>query len=173
MKNDGIDDYLEKLSPNWKENFPQLKNYFEEIHLLEDELLSNQRGDIYYVNDGIIGKYERKLPQRYILRNEIIIVSILHSNLQFKALQESHLWVISRQSLHRVVALYADIMPIYDNMVHQQQEALEFRLQLLEMPKSERMDFLRSKFASVIPHITRKELAQFLNISEEYLRRIF
>ena len=81
--------------------------------------------------------------------------------------------IASGPKLYELHQHYAGIIQLNHRFWLDHHKHLEYRSTLLEDPKAERLEVFRQDFQSVIPLITRKELAQYLNLSEEYLRRLF
>lgn len=166
-------DYLNDVFPTWKQEVPKFMDYFEELHLEAGEPLPSQRGDIYFITSGAIGKYEKMIPKRYITMRELIIIPFDSKPLLFVALEDSSILFLQRPDLYRLARDYSVTIQLYDQLRAKQEKAVDFRATLLEMPKAERLEVFRSKFTRIIPLITRTELAKFLGISREYLRKIF
>lgn len=168
-----LTDYLNDVFPTWKQEVPTFMDYIEEIHLEMDEPLPSLRGDIYFVSRGAIGKYQKKIPKRYITPGELIIIKFDSKPLFFRALQDSCIMLLQRRDLYRLANLYPVTIQLYDQLLAKQEQSADFRELVLEMPKVERLEAFRSKFSSIIPLISRTELAKYLGVSREYLRKIF
>ncbi|WP_270087389.1 cyclic nucleotide-binding domain-containing protein [Sphingobacterium sp. SYP-B4668] len=165
--------YLSQLYPLWQQKSPLLLDYFEHRVFETGEFVDVYPGDLYIVNKGTVGKYYKKTPKRYILRHELIMVPSERSGFNFKALESCHLWMLSQQKLHDILSRYPQSHVLQQLLLSKQQQSLDFRTQLLELPKADRLSFFRKQYSTVIPLISRTELAQFLHISGEYLRRLF
>lgn len=175
MKTENIDliKLLTEVFPSWLQEIPELPDHFQECVLEPHEYLSLQRGDIYLVSGGSFGKYDRKEPIRYILPGELIIGPLKRNHTVFKSLNGSRAYLLDRPTLYRISQQYPHTLELYDELLQKQLEAMEFRQHILSLPKGERLEYFRSKYAPVLPIISRKELASFLQISVELLRKIF
>lgn len=168
-----LTDFLTEIFPTWATEIPDLAGYFHEYFLEPGELLNTERGDIYLVSEGAFGKYTRREPLRYILPGELIIIGLRRRYHTFKALNFSRVYMLDRPSLYRISCEYPNTMTLYDELLQRQQDSLEFRQQILLMPKAHRYAYFKSCYATIVPLIDRKELAVFLQISPELLRRVF
>lgn len=168
-----LTDYLNSIFPTWEKEVPTFMDYIEEINLEIDEPLPNQRGDIYFVSSGSIAKYHKKIPKRYITPGELIMIKFDSKPLFFRALEDSCILLIQRHDLYQLSANYPVTIQLYDQLLAKQEQAADFREMVLEMPKVERLEMFRSKFSRIIPLISRTELATYLGVSREYLRRLF
>lgn len=168
-----LTDYLNAIFPSWETEVPTFMDYIEEIKMETDEPLPSQRGDIYFVSIGAIGKYQKKIPKRYITTGELIIIKFDSRPLLFRALEDSCVMLLQRHDLYRLADLYPVTIQLYDQLLAKQEQSADFRETLLEIPKAERLEVFRSKFGRIIPLISRTELALFLGVSREYLRRLF
>ena len=175
MKHDSItiENYLTELWPDWRQEIPHLLDLFNELTLEEGELLPNQRGDIYYLIWGTIGKYSKKEPLRYIDTGELIIIPLKPSLLLFKALIRTKVMLLQRPALYKIVEECPRSIILYDEILSRQQESSEFRNSILKLPKGQRLEAFRSRYSRVTAIISRKELADFLKISIESLRKQF
>ncbi|MBD1422568.1 cyclic nucleotide-binding domain-containing protein [Sphingobacterium chuzhouense] len=81
--------------------------------------------------------------------------------------------MIQRHDLYQLAENYPVTIQLYDQLLAKQEQAADFRELILEMPKAERLEAFRSKFSTIIPLISRTELASYLGVSREYLRRLF
>lgn len=175
MKNNPteLDIYLSSLWPEWQHEIPDLLTRFQELHLEQDEFLPSQRGDIYFLAWGTIGKYGKKEPLRYISSGELIIIPLKPAVLQFKALIPCKVMLLPRADLYKIVELYPRSIQLYDELLSKQQESIDFRSTLLKLPKAARLEAFRARYAPVTAIINRKELAEYLKISIQYLRQHF
>ena len=175
MKKDSItiENYISFLWPHWRTDIPQLPDAFEELTLDNGELLPYQRGDIFYLVSGTIGKYCKKEPIRYISTGELIIIPLKPRILLFKTLTGSKVMLLRRDALYRIVGEFPKSIILYDELLSKEQESDEFRNYLLKLPKGNRLEAFRARYPMVPSLVNRKELAEFLNISIESLRKIF
>ncbi|WP_437918761.1 hypothetical protein [Sphingobacterium sp. LRF_L2] len=165
--------YLTSIFPEWKKEVPLLPTYFEEIQLERGEPLPSQRGDIYFVQRGTIGKYLKNIPQRYIQANQLIIVPLIAKPPLFKALEDSTILLLPLPVRYQIARQYPCMIEVYDHLRAKQEKDVDFRTSILEMPRTQRLKAFRSKFERLDVLLPRIELAQFLGISREYLRKIF
>ncbi|WDF66929.1 hypothetical protein PQ465_11490 [Sphingobacterium oryzagri] len=167
-----LERYLGRLWPQWKQEIPHLLRDFEELHLESGEHLPSQRGDIYFIASGIVGKYIKNAPIRYSSNNEVIIVPLKPSTVQFRVLADATVFVLERSVLYQIVEQHPRSIMFYDELLIKQQQAIDFRYDLLQLPKAARLDALRTKYPPLMGLLSRTELAAFLDISKEYLRRL-
>ena len=168
-----IDNYVTNIWPEWRNETPNLMDSFDELTLEYGEILPYQRGDIFYLASGTIGKYHKKEPIRYIDTGELIIIPLKPNILLFKALTDSTVMLLQRDALYRIVRQFPESIVLYDQLLSSQQESIEFRNYILKLPKGDRLEAFRVRYPAVSSLISRKELAEFLNISIESLRKAF
>ncbi|MFD2553094.1 Crp/Fnr family transcriptional regulator [Sphingobacterium tabacisoli] len=169
----GLDQYLSSIKADWKIHYPDLEKHLQLEQLYASEWLYHEQGCIYLLLEGVLGKYKKNIPLRYVLPHEPIIILQEQSPTRFKALTHALLYKIDQQKLYELHRLYSDIAQLYHRIWLNHHQYLEYRNNLLEYRKGERLEVFRKDFQVVIPLITRKELAQYLNLSEEYLRQLF
>ncbi|SKB64929.1 hypothetical protein SAMN05660841_01688 [Sphingobacterium nematocida] len=168
-----LNDYLSRIQGDWEVRYPGLERHLQLEQLCSHEWLHYEPGCSYLVLEGVLGKYKKKSPQRYVIRAEPILTALEPSPTRFKALSDALLYKIDQQSLYELHWVYTDMIQLNHRIWLDHHKYLEYRTNLLEQPKGERLDIFRKDYQAVIPLITRKELAQYLSISEEYLRQLF
>ena len=168
-----LDHYLSAMQANWQTRYPGLEAHFQLEQLCAYEWLHHEPGCSYLLLEGALGKYRKKSPLRYVLPKEPIIIGLEISPVRFMALSDALLYKIPQQKLYELHQLYGDIIQLNHRIWLDHHKYLEYRTQLLEYPKGERLEVFRKDYQAVIPLITRKELAQYLSLSEEYLRQLF
>lgn len=165
--------YLTELVPDWQKLMPDLLENFEELSLEEGEYLSIQRGDIYFLQSGTIGMYFKKTPQRYIQAREFILVPLTTRPIQFRVIEQCSVVLLDLSARYMIMRKYPSMIEVYDQFRSIQDKHADFRITILEIPKSRRLEKFQSKYGSLTFRLPRYELAQFLGISREYLRKLY
>lgn len=165
--------FLSTVYPDWPIDFPDLPDYVEPFVIESGEFLPGQLGDIYFVGEGSIGKYEKSRPKRYILPRELIFTPLTRHRYQFIALEKSVVYFLDRKKLYELAAIYPKHIVLYDLLREQHQKEMDIRAHLLSLDKIERLEAFRLHYRMILGLVARQELAKFLCVSREYLRLIF
>lgn len=166
-----LDEILKEIDEDWRLNVTELFNAFEEVHFKKDELLSNNWGELYFIAEGIFGKYEKSCPMRYAIAGESIMIPNYRHKYIFKALTDSKVYMIPREVLYHLNKRNPYIFPLYDKIMARQERYLDFKTKLKDLPNCERLPVVLAKFPKIRQYITNKELACFLGYSRETLRK--
>lgn len=168
-----LNQYLSRIQDDWEARYPGLEKYLQLERLCSHEWLRYEPGCSYLVLEGVLGKYKKNSPLRYAIPTEPILAALEPSAIRFKALSDALLYKIDQQRLYELHRVYGDMIQLNHRIWLDHHKYLEYRTNILEQPKGERLDIFRKDYQAVIPLITRRELAQYLSISEEYLRQHF
>lgn len=171
-KEDLLDSFFSDINPQWKHEIPELSAVFEEEHFMKGERLVNDWGELYLIVEGIFGKYEKTCPLRYAIAGESLMIPNHKHRYQFIALSESRAYRTSLRQLEEINAHNSKVFYLYANLTDKQQIYLDYRHKLLSIHNEDKYDFVFDKYPDILSHITQKELARFMGISIELLRRI-
>jgi len=78
----------------------------------------------------------------------------------------------TRKQLYTINAKNPKLFPIYASLMDKQQQYLDYRAKLLSLPNPEKYEFVFDKYPNIRQYIKHKELARFMGIGEELLRRM-
>ncbi|MDM1296516.1 hypothetical protein HX021_19700 [Sphingobacterium sp. N143] len=123
--------------------------------------------------DGIFGKYEKTCPVRYAIAGESLMIPNHRHAYQFTALSDCRTYRTSLKQLEEINDRNPKVFYLYANLKERQQSYLDYRHKLLSLHNQDKYDFIFNKYPDILSHITQKELAKFMGISMELLRRIF
>lgn len=164
--------FLKDIHSDYVSAMPELTDAFEEIRFVKGEHLTNNWGELYLIVEGIFGKYEKTFPVRYAISGESLMIPNHSHNFQFIALSDSRTFMTTRKQLYTINAKNPKLFPIYASLMDKQQQYLNYRAKLLSLPNPDKYDFVFDKYPDIRQYIKHKELAQFMGISEELLRRL-
>lgn len=168
-----FDSFLSTVYPAWEQDFADLPNAVDQFSIASDELLPAHLGYIYYIAQGAIGEYDKDSPKRYILAGQLIITPLKKNQIRFKALRESEVYYLDRKTLYHLSHSHPQYIELYDLLREQHEHEKEYREYLLSLDKAVRLEHFRKQYASIIPLIPRQELASYLSLSRESLRKLF
>ena len=171
-KEDLLDCFFSDINPHWKHEIPELSFVFEEEHFTQGERLVNDWGELYLIIDGIFGKYEKTCPVRYVTAGESLMIPNHKHRYQFIALRDCRTFRTSLRQLEEINAHNSKVFYLYANLQDKQQTYLDYRHKLLSLNNQDKYDFVFDKYPTILSYITQRELAQFMGISMELLRRI-
>ncbi|MDR0265055.1 MAG: hypothetical protein LBJ04_17690 [Sphingobacterium sp.] len=171
-KEDLLDPFFRDLQPQWRREIPALSAIFEEERFIKGEQLMNNWGDLYLLIDGIFGKYEKKYPVRYALAGETLMIPNHRHSYQFVALSDCRTYRTSLKQLDEINKNNPKVFYLYANLKEKQQVYLDYRHRLLSLHNQDKYDFVFDKYPDIRSYVRHKELAQFMGISEELLRRM-
>lgn len=172
-KEDLLDSFFRDIHPQWLSEIPKLSAVFEEERFVRGEQLINDWGDLYLIVEGIFGKYEKTCPVRYAIASESLMIPSQKHSYQFVALTDCRAYRSSLQQLAKINDNNPKVFYLYANLKEKQQTYLDYRHKLLSLHNQDKYDFVFDKYPDILSHITQRELAQFMGISIELLRRIF
>lgn len=164
--------FLKDIHGEWISAIPELTDAFAEIRFVKGEYLTNNWGELYLIAEGIFGKYEKTCPVRYAISGESLMIPNHSHNYQFIALTDCRTFMTTRKQLYTINAKNPKLFPIYASLMDKQQQYLDYRAKLLSLPNPDKYDFVFDKYPDIREFIKHKELAQFMGISEELLRRL-
>lgn len=163
--------YLNRHISLWEQTIPDLLIHFEQVNLEVNEYLPCQRGDIYFVCKGYLGQYRKNQPIAYFQVGHPILLSLQNSPAPLKALTDSTILMLRRETTYLLNEKYTGTFELYQQLSVLHEKIIKFKDELRSIPKMQRLAAFRQEYKAIIPLISRKELAQFLGISREYLRR--
>lgn len=173
IKEDLLDPFFRDIDPRWQHEIPELSAVFEEERFSPGERLINDWGDLYLIVDGIFGKYEKTCPVRYAISGESLMIPNHKHRYQLIALSDCRTYRTSLRQLEEINAHNSKVFYLYANLKDKQDTYLDYRHKLLSLNNQDKYDFMFDKYPDILSHITQRELAQFMGISIELLRRIF
>ncbi|KKX52109.1 hypothetical protein [Sphingobacterium sp. IITKGP-BTPF85] len=77
----------------------------------------------------------------------------------------------TRKQLYEINAKNPNLLPIYIGLMEKQQNYLDYRQHLRDLPNIDKYPFLLEKYPNITKYVTQIELAQFMGMSREYLRQ--
>jgi len=163
--------FLKDIHAEWVSAIPELTDAFEEIRFVKGEYLTNNWGELYLISEGIFGKYEKTCPVRYAIRGESLMIPNHRHNYQFIALSDCRTFMTTRKQLYEINAKNPNLLPIYIGLMEKQQNYLDYRQHLRDLPNIDKYPFLLEKYPNITKYVTQIELAQFMGMSREYLRQ--
>ncbi|MEN5055612.1 hypothetical protein [Sphingobacterium kitahiroshimense] len=163
--------FLKDIHAEWVSAIPELTDAFEEIRFVKGEYLTNNWGELYLISEGIFGKYEKTCPVRYAIRGESLMIPNHRHNYQFISLSDCRTFMTTRKQLYEINAKNPNLLPIYIGLMEKQQNYLDYRQHLRDLPNIDKYPFLLEKYPNITKYVTQIELAQFMGMSREYLRQ--
>ena len=165
---------LASYSPDkMEEEWEALKRHLSLICCQANDRLPVSPGDIYFLAEGVILKYEDEKICRIIKPQQLVFVPLHPHNKRFCALSDCRLLVLGRSSLYDILAAYPRVLYIYDGLLDLWHEQSQDRADLLAMTKLLRVEYFKSMHGDVINSMSRRDIARYVGVSEEYLRRLF
>ncbi|MFD2556726.1 hypothetical protein [Sphingobacterium tabacisoli] len=131
----------------------------------------SNRGDICFLAEGILLKTQLTTITRIIKADQLIFVPLRPKAVYFQALSHCRLLLLSRDSLYAIIERFPRAVRIYDSLLDLWFEQSDERLLLLEMQKAERIDVFMRQHKDVYPYMSRRDIANYISVSEEYLRK--
>ncbi len=171
-KEDLLDSFFGDIHPQWRNEIPELATVFEEERFIRGEQLINDWGDLYLIIDGSIAKYEKTCPVRYAIAGESLMIPNQRHSYQFTALSDCRTYRTSLKQLKEINESNPKVFYLYANLKEKQQTYLDYRHKLLSLHNHDKYDFVFGKYPDILSLITQRELAKFMGISMELLRRI-
>lgn len=167
-----LDSFFRDINPQWQTDIHELSTVFEEEHFMKGERLINDWGELYLIVDGIFGKYEKTSPVRYAIAGESLMVPNHKHRYQFTALSDCRTYRTSLQKLVEINAHNSKVFHLYANLTDKQQTYLDYRHKLLSLNNQDKFDFVFDKYPDLRSYVKHHELARFMGISSELLRRL-
>ncbi len=165
--------FLSKFDKNYQQIIGSFWKYINTVSLSEGEYLSNNLGDVFFISSGYLGKYCQGSPDRYIGPGELVVIPLSSHLNHFKSLTDSKAYRIERKSLYLIIKKFPESLPLFEEIKEIHLHDLQFRYRLLKLPKRERLKYFKKSYPSIATIVSRKELADYLDVSTEYLRRFF
>lgn len=154
------------------EEWAYLTDRLQKVIYHQDERIVKSRGDIYFVHSGIILEQEEQQINRIIKTSQLVFIPITRSSLQLHTLTGCHLLLLNRQDLYQMIGQFPHIIALYDQVLQKTSDESE-RIDLLKLDKKSRIRIFKANHRDVLPYMARKDIASYLCISEEYLRKNF
>ncbi|WP_157626058.1 cyclic nucleotide-binding domain-containing protein [Sphingobacterium sp. B29] len=167
-----LDSFFRDIDPQWQHEIPELSAVFEEERFSPGERLINDWGELYLIVDGIFGKYEKTCPVRYALAGESLMIPNHKHRYQFIALSDCRTYRTSLRQLEEINAHNPKVFYLYANLTDKQQTYLDYRHKLLSLNNQDKFDFVFNKYPDLRSYVKHHELARFMGISSELLRRL-
>lgn len=163
--------FLKDIHPEWVSAIPELTDAFEEISFVKGEYLTNNWGELYLIAEGMFGKYEKTCPVRYAISGESLMIPNHRHNYQFIALSDCRTFMTTRKQLYAINVKNPKLFPIYASLMDKQQQYLDYRQQLRDLPNIDKYPFLLQKYPNITQDVKQIELAHFMGMSRESLRQ--
>lgn len=138
-----------------------------------DGLVRDNNG-ISFLAEGVLKEYDvvrRKQPHivHFLMQGDFFYHSTHHCKRYVKAITPSVVYSLNQHQLQLLPAVFKELRPIYDKVCENYDEQLTQRSRLLEMVFTERIQYFKSSFAVILPYLKKKDIAQYLSISYNYL----
>ncbi|MBL1407227.1 cyclic nucleotide-binding domain-containing protein [Sphingobacterium faecale] len=144
------------------------------IHCAAGQRLVSNRGDICFLAKGVLLKTQLETITRIIQADQLIFVPLQSNAIYFHALVPCQLLVLSREELYRIIEVFPRVVRVYDSLLDVWHVQSNERLLLLEMKqKSARIALFKQLHKEACPYMARKDIANYIAVSEEYLRKNF
>lgn len=167
-----LDRFFRDINPQWQSVIPELSSVFEEEPFMKGERLTNDWGELYLIVDGIFGKYEKTCPLRYAIAGESLMIPNHKNRYQFIALSDCLTYRTSLRQLEEINARNSKVFYLYANLKDKQETYLDYRHKLLSLNNQDKFDFVFAKYPDIRSYVKHNELARFMGISSELLRRL-
>ncbi|AIM39099.1 hypothetical protein KO02_22240 [Sphingobacterium sp. ML3W] len=155
------------------EEWAYLTNRLQKVIYHKNERIVKSQGDIYFVHSGIIMEQEEQETNRIVKSNQLIFIPITRNYAQLYTLTFCQLLLLDRKDLYHILARYPHTLVLYDQLLQKSSEEDADRLHLLKRDKKSRITIFKANHRDVLPYMARKDIASYLCISEEYLRKNF
>lgn len=155
------------------EEWTYLTDRLQKVIYHKDERIVKSQGDIYFVHSGIIVEQKEREINRIVKPNQLIFIPITRSYAQLYTLTSCQLLLLARKDLYHTLARYPHTVVLYDQLLQKNSEEEAERLNLLKLDKKSRITIFKANHRDVLPYMARKDIASYLCISEEYLRKNF
>lgn len=170
-KKEILDVFFNEIDVNWNTNLPELIDAFEEVNFSISEQLTNNWGELFLIVEGYIGKYEKTCPMRYAIAGEPLLIPNYRHNFQFRALSNCKTYMITREQRYAINRINPELFVLHDQLIDKQQQCLNYRQQLRDLPNTEKYPFILAKYPHITKHVKQIELAHFMGMSRESLRQ--
>jgi hypothetical protein len=167
-----LDSFFHTINPQWQQEIPELSTAFEEERFMKGERLTNDWGEFYLIVDGIFGKYEKTCPLHYAVAGESLMIPNHKHRYQFIALSDCRTYRTSLRQLEEINAHNSKVFYLYANLKDRQETYLDYRHKLLSLNNQDKFDFVFDKYPDLRSYVKHYELARFMGISSELLRRL-
>lgn len=141
------------------------------IHCEAKQRLMTNRGDIYFLSEGAMLKVHGTTVARIVQPGQLLFVPLQSKSIYFQTLRPSSLLLLSRETLYTIIEGHPRAIRLYDSLLDLWHEQSNERLSLLEMQKAERIALFKASYKAVYPYMGRRDIASYLSVSEEYLRK--
>lgn len=144
------------------------------VHCAVDQRLVCNPGDICFLAEGTMLKVHLTSVVRVIQSDQLIFVPLQPKAIYFRALVPCQLLILSREALYGIIEVFPRAVRVYDSLLDVWHEQSDERLLLLEMTqKSARIALFKQLHKEACPYMIRKDIANYIAVSEEYLRKNF
>ncbi len=131
-------------------------------------------GEICFVLSGLLKEYQVTGYRKPVLINFLTTTQIFYSNnfkikQYLKAETDTVILSLHTDKLEALHHSFPELKVIYDQLCYEYDEQLAFRQMILEMPNAERIHAARIRFKDVFPYLKKKDIANYLHISYNYL----
>lgn len=137
----------------------------------EKQRLPTSKGDIYFLAEGVLLKMHKTKLTRIIKAGELIFVPLENKAVQFHALTDCNLLLLSRAELYTFIERFPRAIRIYDSLLDLWYAQTDERSVLLEMQKGERITRFKELHKEVYPYMSRTDISNYIAVSDEYLRK--
>lgn len=147
------------------------KNLLHPMCCKPNDRLATHKGDIFFNAEGTLIKSKGTAITRIIKSGQLLFVPLKSKEVQFQALTTCQLLLLPRTYLYEFIEQYPRAIRIYDNLLDLWYEQDDERVAYFEMKKIARIFRFKELHKEVYPYMVRNQIASYISVSEEYLRK--
>ena len=138
------------------------------------ESVVRKSGSISFITTGLLKEYDVIQGRKPKLINFMSTGEFFYSNTYKRGqyLKANHKSQVISLDFDALLALYSkfpELKAIYDLLCYGYDEQLSFRHSLMELSAAERIASAKNRYRSVFPYLKKKDIANYLHISYNYL----
>lgn len=162
------------MSPTYtiiEKEWDAFKNLLHPMCCKPNNRLPTHKGDMFFVAEGVLMKSKGTVITRIIKPGQLLFVPLKSKEIHFQALASCQLLLLSRTNLYELIEQYPHAIRIYDSLLDLWYEQDNERLAFFEMQKKARIFRFKELHKEVYPYMVRNQIASYISVSEEYLRK--
>lgn len=157
----------ERIDQEWDALYAALSPFYCAM----GQRLATRRGDICFLAEGTLLKLHKTTVTRIIKSDQLLFVPLRPKAIYFQALTPCKLLLLPRVDLYDIIEAFPQAVRIYDSLLDLWHEQCDERLELLELSKVDRIKRFRELHKEIYPYMVRRDIANYISVSEEYLRK--
>jgi CRP-like cAMP-binding protein len=160
------------------EAWEEMKSLLEIYQLKMGESYLREIGDIAFIAEGLLKEYqvrENKRPSivNFLALNQVFYTTAFRKEQYLKVEIDSIVLRLTSEKLRELHVKFPELKTIYDQLCYEYDEQLAFRQTLLTLTNVERVNLARKRFKDIFPYLKKKDVANYLHISYNYLIHIW